>query len=143
MPAIKKLIELPMTRPSLLGAVLAVVVGVATFMYLGDGEAGAADLFKIFQADGETLFNRIEIRDIVERTKFAPFGSLAVVYVKKGTRTILVRDGRGDTAVHTAADEHDGKFRFHAGNLTAFKGKFYSFLKTNTYYREYRAATLK
>ncbi len=43
MPAIKKLIELPMTRPSLLGAVLAVVVGVGTFMYLGDGEAGAAD----------------------------------------------------------------------------------------------------
>jgi len=43
MPAIKKLIQLPMTRPSLLGAVLAVVVGVATFIYLGDGEAGAAD----------------------------------------------------------------------------------------------------
>lgn len=39
MPAIKKLIELPMTRPSLLGAVLAVVVGVATFIYLDDGEA--------------------------------------------------------------------------------------------------------
>jgi pilus assembly protein CpaB len=41
MPALKKLIELPMTRPSLLGAILAVVVGVGTFMYLGDGEAGA------------------------------------------------------------------------------------------------------
>lgn len=40
---IKKLIELPMSRPSLLGAVLAVVVGVGTFVYLGDGEAGASD----------------------------------------------------------------------------------------------------
>ena len=41
MSAIKKLIALPMSRPSLLGAVLAVVVGVATFVYLGDGEADA------------------------------------------------------------------------------------------------------
>lgn len=42
MPALKRLIQLPMTRPSLLGAVLAVVVGVGTFIYLGDGEADAA-----------------------------------------------------------------------------------------------------
>jgi pilus assembly protein CpaB len=39
MPTIKNL----MTRPSLLGALLAVVVGVATFIYLEDGEAGAAN----------------------------------------------------------------------------------------------------
>lgn len=43
MPAIKRLIQLPLTRPSLLGAVLAVVVGVGTFIYLGDDEAGAAN----------------------------------------------------------------------------------------------------
>lgn len=43
MTAIKRLIALPLTRPSMLGAVLAVVVGVATFIYLGDGEANAAD----------------------------------------------------------------------------------------------------
>ena len=32
----KRLIQLPMTRPSILGAILAVVVGLGTFMYLGD-----------------------------------------------------------------------------------------------------------
>lgn len=38
----KRLIQLPMTRPSILGAVLAVVVGIGTFLYLGDQDAGAA-----------------------------------------------------------------------------------------------------
>jgi pilus assembly protein CpaB len=37
----KRLIQLPMTRPSILGAVLAVAVGLGTFMYLGERESAA------------------------------------------------------------------------------------------------------
>lgn len=37
----KRLIQLPMSHPSILGAVLAVVVGLGTFMYLGDQETVA------------------------------------------------------------------------------------------------------
>lgn len=43
MSPISRLIQLPLTRPSLVGAVLAIVVGVGTFVYLGDSDAGAAD----------------------------------------------------------------------------------------------------
>lgn len=37
----KRLIQLPMTRPSILGAVLAVVVGLGTFTYLGGQDTAA------------------------------------------------------------------------------------------------------
>jgi pilus assembly protein CpaB len=65
MPALKKLIELPLTRPSLLGAILAVVVGVGTFMYLGDGEAGATS------SDVGSVAVVVASRDIDERTRLA------------------------------------------------------------------------
>jgi pilus assembly protein CpaB len=66
MPAIKRLIALPLTRPSMLGAVLAVVVGVATFIYLGDGEANAADPVAI-----STTPVLVASQDIDARTRLA------------------------------------------------------------------------
>jgi len=43
----KRLIQLPMTRPSILGAVLAVAVGLGTFMYLGGQQDTAATVSEI------------------------------------------------------------------------------------------------
>lgn len=62
MSAIKRLIELPMSRPSLLGAVLAVVVGVGTFIYLGDGEAGATSTENVSTAPVVVAARNIDAR---------------------------------------------------------------------------------
>ncbi len=43
----KRLIQLPMTRPSILGAVLALVVGLGTFMYLGGQDDSVATVSEI------------------------------------------------------------------------------------------------
>jgi len=64
MSAIKKLIALPLTRPSLMGAVLAVVVGVSTFIYLDDGAAGAAGSETV-----TTVPVLVAVRNIAERTR--------------------------------------------------------------------------
>ena len=64
MSAIKQIIQLPLTRPSLLGAVLAVVVGVATFTYLDDGEA-------IANADVSTVPVLVAKSNIDERERLS------------------------------------------------------------------------
>lgn len=66
MSAFKQIVQLPMTRPSLLGAVLAVVVGVGTFIYLGDGEAGAADVGQV-----STTAVVVASRDVDARTRLS------------------------------------------------------------------------
>ena len=58
----KRLIQLPMTRPSILGAVLAVVVGIGTFLYLGDQGAGTA-------AEVETTFVVVAVQDLTARVR--------------------------------------------------------------------------
>lgn len=64
MSAIKRLIQLPLTRPSILGAVLAVVVGVGTFIYLGDGAADASN-----PEGAATVSVLVASRDLNARTR--------------------------------------------------------------------------
>lgn len=60
----KRLIQLPMTRPSILGAVLAVAVGLGTFMYLGDQETGTTAVGEV-----EMTTVAVAVRDLGARVR--------------------------------------------------------------------------
>ncbi len=60
----KRLIQLPMTHPSILGAVLAVVVGIGTFLYMGDQGAVTTVAGEI-----ETTSVVVAVRDLGARVR--------------------------------------------------------------------------
>lgn len=60
----KRLIQLPMTHPSILGAVLAVVVGIGTFLYMGDQGAVTTVSSEI-----ETTSVVVAVRDLGARVR--------------------------------------------------------------------------
>ena len=67
----------------------------------------------MLQPDHQTLPHAVEIGDLLKRLPLAPLSALAVAGVHQRQAMRLVGDGRSDTGVHPAAQQHHrfGLFR--------------------------------
>ena len=81
----------------------------------------------MLDADCESLFRSVVIRDFIECPKFPRLGTLAVVHMEEGAAIVFVRDRSGDATVHSSADEDDCQFILHGHSLPVSERKFQIF----------------